>query len=361
MFVMNSWVRNSYKRIRLNKLNKGDQILSLDRNQAVVESIVKRVTRTEARHSGMLFRMSGNREASLTPDQVLYYRLTNHQGPFVHLVNCAGTGWAFMVTPSIPEQFHKQPLVFGSCFQGYDWLDFHILRRCETIQEAHALAMAWSLEYQYAHLDPILLDKWRLQKGVVHQLVSQAPANRDGLLPKHPLFRSQADFVLMQAGAGATQHAHALLVSRGGQSGTHVIALVPDSTTVQDVSEFQACPGKLLMVRRRFSSFVQARAFLQQQLNGLQGYKTRVELDSELFLLACARQVPVFSSTLGVNNGKLQEIKINSKENLININTSFAELELESRTEHDAIIQDLVIPGADLWDNWNDKHAGVYL
>lgn len=361
MFVANSWVRNSYKRIRLNKLNKGDKILSLDRNEQIVESVVKRVTRTESRHSGMFFKMSGNREASLSPEQVLYYRLSSHQGPFVHLVNCAGKGWAFMVTPSIPENFHQQPLVFGSCFQGYDWLDFHILKRCETIQEAHALAMAWSLEYQYAHLDPALIDKWRLDKSVVRKLVSQAPANRDGLAPKHPLFRSQADFVLMQVGAQSAEHAHALLVARSGKSGSHVIALIPDSTSVEDNTEFQACPGKLMMVKRRFSSFVQASAFLQNQLGELKGAKTRIELGSELFMLDSARMVPSFSSLLGVNNGRLQELRISLKENLINVNTSFAELELESRKEHDAIIQDLVIPSQDIWDNWTNKHAGVLL
>ena len=59
MFVMNSWVRNSYKRIRLNKLNKGDKILSLGRSEQVVEAVVKRVTRVESGQTGLL-RLGGN-------------------------------------------------------------------------------------------------------------------------------------------------------------------------------------------------------------------------------------------------------------------------------------------------------------
>ena len=353
---MNSWVRNSYKRIRLNKLNKGDKILSLARGEEVVEAIVKRVTRVESGQAGLVFRLGGNREASLSPDQVLYYRVTNHKGPFVHLVNCAGKGWAFMVTPSIPEQFDQQPLVFGSCFQGYDWLDFHVLRRCQTLQEAHALAMGWSLEYQYALLDPALLDKWKLEGIAVHQIVAESPGNRDGLLPKHPLFRSQADFVLMQAGAPASEHAHALLVWRGELGDSHVVALIPDSTKVMDTSEFQACPGKLLMAKRKFSSFMEAHKFLDRQLDGLKGCKTRVEWDSELFLMDCAKQIPAFSSLLGVSHGKINEVKVYSKERLNSVKTSFAELELEPRIDYDAIIQDLVIPAKQMWSNWNQHN-----
>ena len=72
----------------------------------------------------------------------------------------------------------------------------------------------------------------------------------------------------------------------------------------------------------------------------------------------CARQIPVFSSLLGVSHGKINEVKVYSKERLNSIKTSFAELELELKTDHDAIIQDLVIPAKQIWTNWNQHNEG---